>query len=275
MAGPFAFGAAEVLTFTQRGGESLKDSWYRINDSQKRATKKQSTAILLINFYVVINSWNRFLLDTAINGNFTEAPVWEALNVIENLVGSLPVASIKEDITLAHIMRKLENIELEMPSIDRMNELERKIQGNLNRLDNSMHKIVKTLESIKTLDEKSSRIEKIDEVIETLGSTFSSIKTKKDETPAKKEPKSVYVPKVPRAKASTPIAKRVETVKNLEETPIFNFNETSIDFPPFDFIPRSIFIRPLFEKPLNTSCTIEEILMILMMVQLIQLDLLL
>ena len=70
MAGPFAFGEAEVLTFTQRGGESLKDAWYRINDSQERATKKQSTTILLRNFYVGITSWNRFLLDTAINGNF-------------------------------------------------------------------------------------------------------------------------------------------------------------------------------------------------------------
>src|SRR3954471_24280137 len=144
-----------------------------------------------------------------------------------------------------------------MPSIDRMNELDRTIQGNLNRLDNSMQKIVETLETIKTLDEKSSRIEKIEEVIETLGTTFSSIKTKKDETSANKGPKSVYVPKVPRAKTSTPIAKRVETVKTLEETPIFNF-DTPIDFPPFDFIPRSIFIRPLFEKPLKTSCLIEE-----------------
>ena len=33
MAGHFAFGEVEVLTFTQRGGESLKDAWYRINDS--------------------------------------------------------------------------------------------------------------------------------------------------------------------------------------------------------------------------------------------------
>src|ERR1041385_7656138 len=102
MAGPFAFGEAEVLTFTQ----SLKDSWYRINDSQKIATKKQSTSILLRNFYVGITSWNRFLFDIAINGNFIKAPVWEALNVIENLVGSLLVVSIKEDINLAHIMRK-------------------------------------------------------------------------------------------------------------------------------------------------------------------------
>ena len=48
-------------------------------------------------------------------------------------------------------------------------------------------------------------------------------------------------------------------MKTLEETHIFNFNQTSIDFPPFDFIPRSIFIRPLFERPLKTSCIIEEL----------------
>ena len=69
-------------------------------------------------------------------------------------------------------MRKLEKIELEMPSIDRVNELDRKIQANLNRLDSSIQKIVKTLETIKSLDEKSSRIEEIEEVIENLGTTF-------------------------------------------------------------------------------------------------------
>src|SRR3954463_9376249 len=107
MVGPFAFGEAEVLTFTQRGRESLKDASYRINDSQKRSTKKQSTTILLRKFYVWITSWNRLVLDTSINGDFIEAPVWEALNVIENLVGSLPIASIKEDITLSHVMRNM------------------------------------------------------------------------------------------------------------------------------------------------------------------------
>src|SRR3954467_7087841 len=140
MVGPFAFGEAEVLTFTQRGGESLKDAWYGINDSQKRATKKQSTTILLRNFYVGICPWNRFILDTTINGNFLEAPIWESLNVIENLVGNLPIASIQEDITLAHIMKKLEKIELEIPSITRISELDRKVQGDLNRLASSILK---------------------------------------------------------------------------------------------------------------------------------------
>ena len=124
-----------------------------------------------------------------------------------------------------------------------------------------MHKIVKTLETIKFLDVESSRIDKIEEVINTLGTTFSSIKIKKEETPTKEEPKFVHVPKVSRAKHNPPIAKRVKIVKTLEETPILNkfINETAIDFPPFDFIPRSIFIRPLFERPLKTSCTIEEL----------------
>ena len=97
MCSSFTFGVtpeAKVFTFKKRGGESLKDAWYRINDSQKRATKKQSTTILLRNFYVGITSWNRFVLDTAINGNFIEAPISAALNVIENLVVSGPVISV-------------------------------------------------------------------------------------------------------------------------------------------------------------------------------------
>ena len=86
----------------------------------------------------------------------------------------------------------MKKIELEIPSIDRVNELDRKIQENLNRLDSSLQKIFKTLETIKSLEEKSSRIEKIEEVIETLGTTFSSIKIKREETPAKEEPKFVH-----------------------------------------------------------------------------------
>ena len=114
-------------------------------------------------------------------------------------------------------MKKLEKIELEMPSINKINELDRKIQGNLNRLDSSMHKIFKTLETIKSHDSYSSRIDKIEEIFDTLGTTFSSIKTKKVETPAKKEPKFVYVPKAPRSKKNLSIAKGVEPVKTLEE----------------------------------------------------------
>src|SRR3954469_7845803 len=156
-------------------------------------------------------------------------------------------------------MRKLEKIELEIPSIRKINEVYRRIQGNMNRLDSSMHEIYKTLETIKSHDLDPSRIDKIEEIIDNLGTTFSSIKTKKVETPAKKEPRFVYVPKAPRFKNNLSIAKGVETVKTLEEIPLFKINETPIDLPPFAFIPRSIFIRPLLENPLKSGCTIEEL----------------
>lgn len=182
MSSSFTFGVApeaEVLTFKQRGGESLKDAWYRINDSQDRATKKQSATILLRNFYVGITSWNRFILDKQISGNFLEAPVWEALNVMENLVGVPSIANTKNEITLAHIMSKLEKIEIDMPRMVKINEVDRRIQGNLNRLDISINKINKTLETLKSKEDDPSRIDKIEEVIDALGTTLSSIKTKR------------------------------------------------------------------------------------------------
>src|SRR4051812_46622648 len=91
---------AEVLTLEQRSGEILEDAWYRINDSQNKATKKEYTTILPRNFYVGITSWNRFVLDTTISGNFLEALVWKALNVMENLCGNTPTVSVQKDITL-------------------------------------------------------------------------------------------------------------------------------------------------------------------------------
>ncbi|KAE8782949.1 proline-rich receptor-like protein kinase PERK13 [Hordeum vulgare] len=121
----------------------------------------------------------RFVLDTTIGGNFLEAPVWEALNVMENLVGIPPIVEIKDDIIVAHIMSKLENIELEMPIMGKINEVDHRIQGNLKRLDSSMHKIYKTLETLKSHDVDPSRIDKIEDIIETLGTTLSSIKTKR------------------------------------------------------------------------------------------------
>ena len=78
-----------------------------------------------------------------------------------------------------------------------------------------MHKIYTTLETLQSHDLDPYRIDKIEDVIETLGTTLSSIKTKKVETPSKKEPKFVYIPKVPQPKTNISIARGVETVKTL------------------------------------------------------------
>jgi len=60
----------EVINFKQREGENLKDAWYRIFNAQNRSIRKQSTSVLLRNFYVGITPWNRYILDTITGGNF-------------------------------------------------------------------------------------------------------------------------------------------------------------------------------------------------------------
>ena len=86
------------------------------------------------------------------------------------------------------------------------------------------------METLKSKDDDPSRIDKIEEVIDALGTTLSSIKTKKVETPVKKGPKFIYVPKVLKTKIDPPIAKGNKTVKTLEEIPLLNRirNETPI-----------------------------------------------
>ena len=85
-------------------------------------------------------------------------------------------------------MSKLEKIEKEMPSMSKINEVDCKIQGNMNMLDSSISKVYKTLETLRSKEDDPSRIDKIEEVIGALGTTLSSIKTKKVGTPVKKGP---------------------------------------------------------------------------------------
>ena len=191
-----------------------------------------------------------------------EAPTWEALNVIENLVGVPPIVDTNNEITLVHIMSKLEKIEKEMPSMSKIIEVDCRILGNMNRLHSSIRNVSKILETLKLKDDDPSRINKIEEVIDALGTTLSSIKTKKVETPVKKGPKFNYVPKILQPKFDTPTTKGNETLKTMEEVPILNRikNEPPIGITAFSFVPRSVSTRALFESPLKrTSCTIEEL----------------
>ena len=104
------------------------------------------------------------------------------------------------------------------------------------------------METLRSKEDDPSRIDKIEEVIDALGATLSSIKTKKVETPVKKGPKFIYVPKISQPKIDTPIAKVNETVKTMEGVPLLNRirNESPIGLTTFSFIARSVITRPLF-----------------------------
>ena len=180
----------EVRSFKQQGGESLKDAWYRICDAHHRCTKKYSTMILLRNFYVGISSWNRYVLDTLIGGNFLGAPAMEAHTLIESLVGVPPTQVAKAEITLEEVVKRLESLEKTLPNsfydATHTNELI------------SINKRVNLLEGVIAHDDRTIRIVKLEEAIETLSSTFSSLGSNKEKAFVGKEQKFMYIPKSPK-----------------------------------------------------------------------------
>ena len=78
--------------------------------------KKPLATVLLRNFYIGITSWYRYVLDTITGGNFLGINTLEAFNVIESLVGTPPTNDSKIEITLEHVMQRLEVIEDNVPS---------------------------------------------------------------------------------------------------------------------------------------------------------------
>ena len=96
---------SEVLNFKQRKGENLKDAWYRICNAQNRSTRKQSTLVLLRNFYVGINPWNRY---TITGGNFLGSHTFDSYNAILDIFGSPPLLVNGTMLTLEHVMQRLE-----------------------------------------------------------------------------------------------------------------------------------------------------------------------
>jgi hypothetical protein len=62
--------------------------------------------ILLRIFYVGISSWNRYVLDTLVGGNFLGTPALEACTLIESLVGVPPIHVVKTEVSLEEVLEK-------------------------------------------------------------------------------------------------------------------------------------------------------------------------
>ena len=184
----------EVRSFKQQGGESLKDAWYRISDAHHRCTKKYSTMILLRNFYVGITSWYRYVLDTLTGGNFLGTPALEARNIIESLVGVPPIKTLETEVTLEDIMNRLNAMEKNLPTPLDISEMDESIV--------KIDKRVTILEANNTKDNQNLRIGDLEEAMETISSTFSSLKFKSKKVPSGKEQRFIYVPKAPKPRTN-------------------------------------------------------------------------
>jgi hypothetical protein len=144
----------EVRSFKQQSGESLKDAWYRISNAHHRCKKKYSTIILFRNFYVGISSWNRYLLDTLIGGNFLGTPALEACNLIESLVGVPPINVVKSKITLEEVIKTLNSLEKGLPNLlDNASQVNESIE--------SIGKRITVLEASTIDDNQNLRIGKL------------------------------------------------------------------------------------------------------------------
>ena len=77
--------------------------------------------------------------------NFLEAHTLEALNVMENLVGTPPFSEIKIEFTWRNVMERLDQIEKSMPRADRINFIDRKLHVSIGILDVSLKKVANTL----------------------------------------------------------------------------------------------------------------------------------
>ena len=136
----------EILNFKQREGENLKDAWYRICNAQNRSTRKQSTSVLLRNFYVGITPWHSYVLDTITGGNFLGSHTFDSYNAMLDLFGSPPLLVNGTVLTLEHVMQRVEIIENKVATVELIENLDKKIH---NRISQYGSKVGVTLKNIK------------------------------------------------------------------------------------------------------------------------------
>ena len=121
----------EILNFKQREGENLKDAWYRICNAQNKSARKQSTTILLRNFYVGITPWHRYVLDTITGGNFLGSHTFHSYNAMLDLFGSPPLLVNGTILYLEHVMQRLEIIENKVATVEMIKNLDKKIHNQI------------------------------------------------------------------------------------------------------------------------------------------------
>ena len=167
--------------------------------------------ILLRNFYVGITSWYRYVLDTLTGGNFLGTPALEARNIIESLVGTPLINDLKIETTLEDVIKKLESMEKNVPDL----------LGSSNKVNESLGDINKRIAILEASTGHDNQNFRIGELEDTLSSTFSSIKFKKQKAFVGKEQKFMYVRKVPQPKP--PNVLKTDKIEGESHNELFKF----------------------------------------------------
>ena len=148
---------------------------FRYNPSQK--------------FYVGITTWYRYVLDTLTGGNFLGTPSVEPYNIIESLVGTPPTNEPKTETTMEHVVERLDILEKNLSSMNWATEVDKKLLDSTIKIEGYLKHInrrINNLETNKGKDDKKLRIGKLEEIMEAIGVTFSSLKIKKEGSSSRK-----------------------------------------------------------------------------------------
>jgi len=188
----------EVLNFKQREGENLKDAWFRICNAQNRSTRKQSTSVLLHNFYVGIIPWNIYILDTITRGNFLGRHTFGSYNAMIDLFGTPPLLVNGTMLTLVHVMQRLDIIENKVATIELIENLDKQIHNQITQYGSKVGVALKSFKEKEPvvnerIDQDSTRIHKLEGIITNLGSALSAVRNTSN--PLTKVAKLMYVPK--------------------------------------------------------------------------------
>ena len=118
-----------------------------------------------------ITTWYRFVLDTITGGYFLGSHSMDAFNVMGNLVGSPPIMINETSLTLEHVMQRLDIIENKVPTIEHIENMDKKIHNHVTQMGSKVGIIFN-----ERVEQSPARIDKLEEIITNLGSAFASVK---------------------------------------------------------------------------------------------------
>lgn len=123
---------------------------------------------------------------------------FDAYNAMIDLFGLPPLLVNRTILTLEHVMQRLEIIENKVATVELIENLDKKIHNQITQYGSKVGVTLKNLKEKEPivnekLEQDSTRIDKLEDIITNLGSAFSSMK--KTPTPPIKFGKLIYVPK--------------------------------------------------------------------------------
>jgi rRNA processing protein Gar1 len=158
-------------------------------------------------------------------------------------------------------MQRLDIIENKIATVELVENLDKKIHNHITQYGSKVGVTLKNLREKEPIvnekiDQDSSRIGKLEDIITNLGSAFASIKTTPN-IPPTKVTKFIYVPK----NKGESSGKENGDLKMISVHPNFiNIIKLPIAMSGFlDFLPRSVTIDKTKETPRGYNCAIEEL----------------